>query len=72
MRRPRVLAVSRTLPGPSQVGDEGPVSPKQQMPPKIPRSQAARIRAWLRYGMTAQQVAEVYGVAVDEVERGLR
>jgi hypothetical protein len=25
-----------------------------------------------RYGMTARQVAEVYGVAVDEIERILR
>jgi hypothetical protein len=72
VRRPRVLAISGTVPGSSQVGDEGSVSPKEQMPPKIPRSQFARIRAWRRYGMTAQQVAEVYGVAVDEIERILR
>jgi hypothetical protein len=72
VRRPRVLEISRTLPGPSQAGDEGLISPQQQMPPQIPRSQFARIRAWRRYGMTAQQVAEVYGVAVDEIERIFR
>jgi hypothetical protein len=72
MRRPRILAISRPVKGPSQVGDERLISPKQQMTPKIPRSQFARIREWRRYGMTAQQVAEVYGVAVGEIERILR
>lgn len=72
VRRPRVLAISRTLSDPSQVGDEGPISLKEQMPSKIPRSQFARIRAWRRYGMTSRQVAEVYRVAVDEIERILR
>jgi hypothetical protein len=50
----------------------GPISPKPQVTPKIPKSQFARIRAWRRYGMTIRQVAEVYGVAVDEIERILR
>jgi hypothetical protein len=72
VRRPRVLAIAPTLPGPSQVQDIGPISPNQQTPPKIRRSQFARIRAWLRYGMTAKQVAEVYGVGIDEIERILR
>jgi hypothetical protein len=72
VRRPRVLAISRTLPGSSQVEDKGPISPNQQTPPKILRSQFARIRALRRYGMTAQQVAEVYGVGIDEIERILR
>jgi hypothetical protein len=31
-----------------------------------------RIRTWVRYGMTARQVAEVYGVAVGEIERIVR
>jgi hypothetical protein len=72
VRKPRVLPISRTLPGPSQVEGKGPISPNQQIPPKIPRSQFARIRALRRYGMTAQQVAEVYGAAVEEIERILR
>jgi hypothetical protein len=42
------------------------------MTPEIPRSQFARVRAWAKYGMTASQAAEVYGVAVGEVERILR
>ncbi len=69
-RKPRVLAV--TSPGPVHVERDAPVSAKQQMTPEIPRSQFARVRTWVKYGMTAPQVAEVYGVAVDEVERILR
>ena len=72
VRRPRVLAISRTVPSLSQVEAVGPISPKPQVTPKIPKSQFARIRAWRRYGMTIRQVAEVYGVAVDEIERILR
>lgn len=34
--------------------------------------QVARIRTWLKYGMTVTQVAEVFGVAVDEIERAMR
>ena len=29
----------------------------------------ARIRAWVKYGMTADQAAQVYGVAVTDIER---
>jgi transcriptional regulator with XRE-family HTH domain len=32
----------------------------------------SRIRAWLKYGMTAAQVAEVCGVSPSEIERILR
>jgi hypothetical protein len=38
----------------------------------IPAAHAVRIRAWLKYGMTMAQVAEMYGVAAGEVERVLR
>ena len=39
------------------------------MAPPIPASQLGRVRALMNYGMTREQVAELYGVAVDEVER---
>jgi hypothetical protein len=70
VRKPRVLAI---LPKAPVIGHEAeaPVSPKQQAP-EIARSQFARIRTWVRYGMTARQVAEVYGVAVGEIDRILR
>jgi hypothetical protein len=46
-----------------------PISPDPQTQREIPRSQFARIRIWVKYGMTAAQVAEVYGAAVGEIER---
>jgi hypothetical protein len=35
----------------------------------IPPSQFGRVRALANYGMTQAQVAELYGVGVDEIER---
>jgi hypothetical protein len=49
-----------------------PVSAERRMTPEIPSSQFARIRTWVKYGMTAAQVAGIYGVAVDAIERILR
>jgi hypothetical protein len=68
LRKPRVLAISSTEPGHhKEVGL--PIGPKEDPTPEIPRSQFSRIRAWVRYGMTPSQVAEVFGVAVGEIER---
>jgi hypothetical protein len=39
---------------------------------KIAASQFGRIRALTSYGMTQAQVAELYGVRVDEIERIVR
>jgi len=71
-RKPRVLAISPPVPaGHEEV--EAPISPNQQkITPKIERSQMARVRTLVRYGMTARQVAEVYGVDVDEINRIVR
>ena len=68
-RKPRVLTIAP--PAPVHTEREAPIRPKQ-MSPVIPRSQFARVRTWVEYGMTASQVAEVYGVSVGEVERILR
>ncbi len=38
----------------------------------IPASQFGRVRALASYGMTRAQVAELYGVDVDEIERIIR
>jgi len=51
---------------------ETPVSPKQPTMPEIPVSQFERIRTWVKYGMTVSQVAQVYTVTVEEIERILR
>ena len=39
---------------------------------EIPASQFGRVRALTRYGMTRAQVAELYGVTVDEIDRIIR
>jgi hypothetical protein len=49
-----------------------PLNPEPSMMREIPVAHFARIRTWVRYGMTACQVAEVYGVAVGEIERILK
>jgi len=71
VRKPRVLAASRAAP---VLRDEpkAPTSAKPPRKPGIPAAHVARIRVWLKYGMTAAQVAEIYGVAAGEVERVLR
>jgi len=69
--KPRVLGVSAVAPvGYEEVEARGG-SGRQTMP-EILRSQFARIRALVKCGMTVPQVAEVYGVAVGEIERILR
>lgn len=37
----------------------------------IPPDHATRIRTWLKYGMTLPEVAEVYGVEPNDIERVL-
>jgi hypothetical protein len=71
MRKPRVLASSPPAPVRHEEV-EAPISPKQKMTPKIARSQYVRIRTWARYGMTARQLAELYGADLREIERILR
>ena len=67
-RQPRVLGILPAAPvRHEEVG--APVSPEPRPTGAIPRSQFARIRALVKYGMTVAQVAEVYGIAVGAVER---
>ena len=51
---------------------EATASSRQQRAPEIPRSQSARIRALVKYGMSPAQVAEVYGVAIGAIQSILR
>jgi hypothetical protein len=41
-------------------------TPKRE---SIPAARVARIRAWVKYGITVPQVAAIYGVEVDEIVR---
>jgi hypothetical protein len=70
-RKPRILSALPPVPVRREQG-EAPASSEERMTTEIPRSQFARIRVWVEYGMTAAQVAAVYGVAVGAVERILR
>jgi hypothetical protein len=71
VRTPRVLTITAMVPAPH---DEAAVREGAQPPSEhvIPSAHLARIRAWLKYGMTAAQVAEMYGIAAGEVENILR
>ena len=69
-RKPRVLPI---IPAPAPVLSDEPKTSAPAAPTgKIPRSQFARIRSWVKYGMTVAQAAQVCGVAVAEIERVLR
>jgi hypothetical protein len=70
-RKPRILRALPPAPVRRERG-EAPGSSEERMTTEIPRSQFARIRVWAEYGMTAAQVAAVYGVPVGAIERILR
>ena len=72
IRRPRVLRISPAVPSLPQERGAPIVSPKRPVRPKIGKPQLARIRTWMKYGMTTDQVAEMYEVSVGEIERILR
>jgi hypothetical protein len=70
-RKPRVLRV--TSPPPTGVEPlKASVSLEPTTTPAIPPAHFARIRIWMRHGMTIAEVAAVYGLAVDELARILR
>jgi hypothetical protein len=70
-RKPRVLAITPVALV-RREGAETPVILEPQATREIARSQFARIRTLVKYGMTVAQVAKVYGAAVGEIERILR
>jgi hypothetical protein len=45
------------------------VKTEPRLPRAIPRSQFARIRALVKYGISVVETAAVYGVAASEIER---
>jgi hypothetical protein len=71
-RKPRVLRIVSPTALVRHEQLETPVSREPQTPRQIPRSQFARIRTLVKYGMTGSQVAEVYGVPIAEIARVLR
>ena len=78
-RQPRIFSVPPAVPM-KAAEVEPPTEPKPTRPQRtvrretrtIPASQFGRIRALTSYGMTQAQVADLYGVGVDEIERIVR
>jgi hypothetical protein len=74
-RQPRIFTIQPQMP--TNAAMAPPTEPKpirrravvRRETREIPASQPGRVRALMNYGMTREQVAELYGVAVDEVER---
>lgn len=50
---------------------ESSINPERSPARAIPAIDVARIRTWLKYGMTIAQVAAVYGVDAGEIARRL-
>lgn len=66
-REPRVLPVT----APAGPPPETPIA-SEPATLTVSALQVARIRTWVKYGMTVSQVAKVCGVPVGEIERVLR
>jgi hypothetical protein len=78
-RQPRIFRIPPPVPlGAAKA--EVPAEPKplrrtaviRRETREIPATQLGRVRTLTRYGMTRAQVAELYGVTVDEIERIIR
>ena len=78
-RQPRIFRIPPIVPMSAAKG-EAPAEPKPTRRQRtvrrdtraIPASQFGRIRALASYGMTQAQVAELYGVGIDEIARIIR
>jgi hypothetical protein len=78
-RQPRIFRIPPVVPMSAAKGEaraEPKPIPRQRTvghdTGAIPASQFGRVRALASYGMTQAQVAELYGVGVDEIERIIR
>jgi hypothetical protein len=75
-RPERAVEQSARTAGVSETSRTGPVPPAAVKVPTgsstIPAAHLPRIRTWMRYGMTVPEVAQVYGVSIEEMKRVLR
>jgi hypothetical protein len=76
-RQPRIFTVPPRLPLTPKADrpvDPEPIRRRAVKRPgnAVPPSQIGRVRTLATYGMTPQQVAELYGVTVDEINRILK
>jgi hypothetical protein len=68
-RKPRVLPILSPAAPVRHQERETPPAPEPPTMRPIPGSEFGRIRTLVKYGMTVAQVAKVYGVTADEIER---
>jgi len=73
-RQPRIFTVPPRRPPTAEAETSAepkpvPRKPAQLRSDRVPPSQIGRVRALTTYGMTPAQVAELYGVTVDAIER---
>jgi len=73
-RKPRILsAVREQLPVLQATHRERtkprPENKTRKQRKRVPVSRLARVRTWLKYGMTVDQAADMYGVSVSEIDR---
>jgi hypothetical protein len=67
-RKPRVLPILPAAPIRRETVNL-PATPEPATAPDIPVKKAARVRTLVKYGMTVSQVADIYGVPVEAIER---
>jgi hypothetical protein len=70
-RKPRVLPILPPAPIRQQTV-EAPVTSEPATAPDISAKKAAHVRTLVKYGMTVSQVADLYGVPVETIERILQ
>ena len=73
-RQPRIFTIPPQRPATAEAETPPKPKPSPRKPATrrrgaVPMSQIGRIRALATYGMTKAQVAELYGVTVDEIDR---
>jgi hypothetical protein len=69
--KPRVLPVLPPTPIRQETVEASATSEPATVP-EIPAKKSARLRTLLKYGMTVSQVAEVYQVPIETIERMIR
>ena len=75
-RQPRIFTIPPQRPATAEAETPPKPKPSPREPATrrrgaVPPMQIGRVRALATYGMTTAQVAELYGVTVDEIERVL-
>jgi hypothetical protein len=74
-RQPRIFAMPPRVPvsAEAKIPTEAKPAPRPAIPRRrravVPPSQFGRIRTLATYGMTQEQVADLYGATVDEIAR---